>query len=203
MKLTIIIPVYNQEELVIRCLDSIPKHDDLEIIAVNDGSTDNTLKVLKDYAKNCPQLKVVSFRNNKGVSCARNKGIELAQGRYILFVDSDDYIYGDVFDEIYADELDHCTDIIFYNMEDNNHHLFAVDKHRIFNRVGAFKFIRTNFLGDLRYKKNLQFGEDADFHEKLMMKNPTFRCTDKLMYHYNFPREGSLTYIAQHTPKKS
>lgn len=196
MKLSVIIPVYNQEELVIRCLDSIPKHDDMEIIAIDDGSEDNTLKVLKDYAKKCPQLKVVSFKQNKGVSAARNKGLNLAQGDFILFIDSDDYIYGDVFDEIYNEELGHSIDIVFYDMEDNNNTVYVVDHHRIFNRVGAFKFVRKKFIGNLRFKKGLQYGEDSEFHTKLMLKNPTFRCTGKVMYHYNYPREGSLTYLA-------
>lgn len=192
MKVSVIIPVYNQEELVIRCLDSIPKRDDVEIIVINDGSTDDTLKVLNEYKSKYPNLKIKSYKNNKGVSYARNKGIETSTGEYLIFIDSDDYIIPDVFNDIVDNELQ-LVDIVFYNMIDNQGNEYIVDKYRVMNRVGAFKFVNRDFIGDTRYKVKVQVGEDALFHESLMVKAPTFKCTGKLMYHYNFPRKGSLT----------
>lgn len=196
MKVSIIIPVYNQEELIIKCLDSIPKRDDIEIIVVNDGSTDKTLESLFSYRKIYPKLNIVSYKVNHGVSYARNKGIDKSIGEYVLFIDSDDYIYPDVFNDIVDNDLD-FVDIIFYNMVDNQGTEYKVDKYRTMNRVGAFKFVSKKFIGNTRYKLNVQYGEDSMFHQELMFKNPTFKCTDKLMYHYNFPRVGSLTNLYQ------
>ena len=192
MKVSIIIPVYNQEELIVKCLDSIPKRDDIEIIVVNDGSKDKTLDSLFSYRKKYDKLKIISYKVNHGVSYARNKGLDKATGQYVLFIDSDDYIYTDVFNDIVDNDLE-FVDIVFYNMEDNDGNEYIVNKHRTMNRVGTFKFVKRSFIGDTRYKVNLQCGEDALFHESLMIKSPTLRCTEKLMYHYNFPRKGSLT----------
>ena len=192
MKVSVIIPVYNQEELIIRCLDSIPKREDVEIIVINDGSTDNTLNTLEEYKKNYSKLNIITYENNEGVSYARNKGIDAALGDYLLFIDSDDYIYPDVFNDIVDNDLK-IVDIVFYDMIDAKGNRFIVDKHRAMNRVGAFKFVSKKFIGDTRYKYRVQSGEDAIFHEKLMFKSPTFVCTGKLMYYYNFPRKGSLT----------
>ena len=196
MKVSIIIPVYNQEKLIVRCLDSIPKRDDIEIIVINDGSEDKTLDTLYAYRKKYPKLKIISYKVNHGVSYARNKGIEKAEGRYILFMDSDDYLFPDVFNDIVNNDLD-FVDIVFYNMIDNEGNEYIVDKHRVMNRVGAFKFVLKRFIGDTRYKVGVQRGEDAIFHEALMIKAPTLKCTQKLMYHYNYPREGSLTDLYQ------
>lgn len=94
MKLSIILPVYNVEEYLEECLESLVKQDysDFEILAVNDGSKDNSLKILKKYEKKYPKILKVYDKENGGVSTARNYGMEKAKGKYIFFVDSDDYI---------------------------------------------------------------------------------------------------------------
>ena len=94
MKLSIILPVYNVEAYLEECLESLvnQNYSDYEILAVNDGSKDNSLKILKKYEKKYPKLLHVYDKENGGVSTARNYGIEKAKGKYIFFVDSDDYI---------------------------------------------------------------------------------------------------------------
>ena len=200
MKVSVIIPVYNQEELIVRCLDSIPKRDDIEIIVINDGSTDKTLDTLFAYRKKYPKLNIISYKVNHGVSYARNKAIEKSQGKYIIFIDSDDYIYPEVFNDIVDHDLE-FVDIVFYDMIDNQGTEYKVDNYRTMNRVGAFKFVSRKFIGDTRFKVGIQRGEDAMFHEALMIKSPTLKCTGKLMYHYNFPRKGSLTDLYQRSGK--
>ncbi len=95
LKLSIIIPVYNTEKYVGECLDSCLEQDiprnEYEIICVDDGSTDGSLKILTEYSEKYSNIHVYS-QKNQGVSAARNTGIDIAQGKYIWFVDSDDYI---------------------------------------------------------------------------------------------------------------
>lgn len=94
MKISIIVPVYNVEEYLEECLESLvnQNYSDYEIIAVNDGSTDNSLKILKKYEKKHKKLIKVYDKENGGLSSARNFGIEKSKGKYLFFVDSDDYI---------------------------------------------------------------------------------------------------------------
>ena len=91
--LSVIVPVYNVEDHLVKCLDSIINQTfkDLEIILVNDGSTDNSAKICDDYAEKDARIKVI-HQQNSGVSTARNRGIDLAAGDYITFVDSDDWL---------------------------------------------------------------------------------------------------------------
>lgn len=98
-KITVIIPVYNVENYLERCLKSIlyNTYTNLEIICVNDGSTDNSKKILEDYSKRDKRVVVIN-KKNAGVSSARNAGIKIATGEYIAFVDSDDWIHEKYFE---------------------------------------------------------------------------------------------------------
>ncbi len=91
MRFSIIIPAYNAEAFLPRCLDSIfsQEFDDYEVIVINDGSTDNTASILEEYSSKHPNLHVLT-QSNQGMATARNRGLEAVQGDYILFVDSDD-----------------------------------------------------------------------------------------------------------------
>ena len=92
-KISVIVPIYNVEDYLHRCVDSIinQTYTNLEIILVDDGSPDNCLKICDEYAKKDSRIKVV-HKKNGGLSDARNAGLEIATGEYIGFVDSDDYI---------------------------------------------------------------------------------------------------------------
>mgnify|MGYP001516330436 CR=1 FL=1 len=93
IKVSVIVPVYNVKKYLAKCLDSIIAQTlkDIEIICVNDGSTDGSDKVLEEYKKKDARIQVVN-RKNGGLSAARNTGMPYAKGKYIGFVDSDDYI---------------------------------------------------------------------------------------------------------------
>ena len=92
-KVSIIVPVYNSENYVVRCLDSIFRqtYADIEVICVDDGSTDNSLSVLKQYQSDHPQLRII-HRTNGGLSAARNTGLKNSIGKYVMFCDSDDTV---------------------------------------------------------------------------------------------------------------
>lgn len=104
MKVSIIIPVYNAEKYIIKCLDSILRDnyfDGLEVICVNDGSADNSLSLINNYDAPDGALKIIS-QENKGVSSARNTGLANAVGEYVMFVDADDYITQNTLKDIFT-----------------------------------------------------------------------------------------------------
>ena len=91
--ISITIPIYNVSKYLPKCLNSIFGQDfkDFEVICVNDGSTDSSLNILKEFSKIYPNLKIIT-QKNQGLSVARNTGMEQAQGEYIMFVDADDFL---------------------------------------------------------------------------------------------------------------
>ena len=102
-KVSIIVPVYNEEEYVSTCLDSLINQtlDDIEIILIDDNSTDNSLNILLDYARKYPNIRVYHNEKNIGQGASRNRGLSLVTGEYIGFVDSDDYIRNTMYEDMY------------------------------------------------------------------------------------------------------
>ena len=116
LKLSVLIPVWNQEELVIRALDSIPRRDDIEVLVRDDSSDDGTLAAVRQYKKNNSDLnlKVFSNRSNKGFGYTVNKLVASATGEYIYIMDSDDFLYTEKFNYV----VDHLTgeyDVVYVN----------------------------------------------------------------------------------------
>jgi glycosyltransferase involved in cell wall biosynthesis len=101
--ISVIIPVYQVEAYLRRCLDSVINQTlrEIEIICINDASPDGSLQILEEYAAKDNRIKIITFEQNKGVSVARNTGVEMAQGKYIGFVDSDDYVDLDFYEKLY------------------------------------------------------------------------------------------------------
>ena len=94
VKVSIIVPIYNTEKYLIKCLDSLVNQTltDIEILLINDGSTDNSQKIIDEYVKKYPNICRCFRQENSGQACARNVGINSARGDFIAFVDSDDYV---------------------------------------------------------------------------------------------------------------
>lgn len=189
MKVSVIIPVYNQEKLLKRAVDSIPLDEDLEVIIVNDGSTDNTRQVIESLIKH-PKIRGYDMLVNEGVANARNFGIEVAKGEYLLMLDADDWLFKDNFKKCLS--LLNGTDMVYFNLEINNGSLMRVTNNSKRGYCGATKFIRADFLGSTRYPKDMRTGEDWYLNEELLEKEPTEIFTDLTVKHYDFPREGSL-----------
>ena len=114
MLFSIIIPVYNVEKYLRECLDSVKGQTspDWEAVCVNDGSTDGSEFILKEYAKKDSRFRIVT-KTNGGLSSARNAGLEIAKGEFIGFVDSDDWVDINCLSSIY-NQIDGC-DILFFN----------------------------------------------------------------------------------------
>ena len=126
IRVSIIMPVYNVEKYLRQCLDSLFSQTlkSIEIIAVNDGSTDNSLQILEEYQRNNPQIMTIYTTENKGVSHARNYGMAKASGEYILFVDSDDFIEPDMCEKLYNKAVTDNNDIVIctrYNVYEDMH----------------------------------------------------------------------------------
>jgi len=117
-KVSVIVPVYNTEKYLAKCLDSLISQTlkDIEIICVDDCSSDKSLEVLKKYADGDDRIKVIDFKENKGVSAARNAGLDFAQGEYVGFVDSDDYVASDFYEKLYHKAKDTRSDVVKGNI---------------------------------------------------------------------------------------
>ena len=113
-KVSVIIPVNNTEKYITKCLDSVINQTlkDIEIICVNDSSTDNSLSILKEYAKKDNRLKLIDLPQNQGAGDAKNAGLKLVQGEYLGFVDSDDYIDLNYYEELYNKAKENDADIV-------------------------------------------------------------------------------------------
>ena len=116
MKVSVIIPAYNIEDYIGRCLESIIKQTlkDIEIIVVNDGSNDNTLAIINVFARKDNRIKIVD-KKNKGSIEARKSGFKVANGEFILFIDGDDWIENDCLEILYDNVKKNNSDIVLYN----------------------------------------------------------------------------------------
>ena len=115
-KISIIIPMYNAEKYIARCLESVinQSFNDIEIIIVNDGSTDKSLEICRKYAEVDERIVILNKENN-GVSVARNQGMNVATGEYVMFVDSDDWIDESMCQDLYKRISECNADICFCN----------------------------------------------------------------------------------------
>ena len=113
VKISVIIPVYNVEKYLEKCLHSVCNQTlkDLEIICINDGSTDKSGQILKDFAKKDKRIVLIEHKSCEEVSIARNNGLKLAHGKYIGFVDSDDWISPDFYEKLYTSAENFGTDV--------------------------------------------------------------------------------------------
>lgn len=114
-KVSVIVPVYNVEKYLEKCLDSLINQtlEDIEIICVNDGSTDNSLAILQEYQTKDNRIKIIT-QENKGLSGARNTGMRHVTGKYVLFVDSDDWIEIDTLESLFSYSVKFKLDITMY-----------------------------------------------------------------------------------------
>ena len=144
-KVSIVIPVYNVEKYLRRCLDSILAQDfaDTEVICVNDGSTDTSPSILEEYAARCPNIRVLT-QPNRGLGAARNAGLDAADGEYIIFVDSDDFLAPGYFSAAVGKLEADGADLVMFNPILYDHrtgqtrpYRSMIDFYR-FSRAGGF-----------------------------------------------------------------
>lgn len=212
-KVSVIIPVFNVENYLAECLDSILNQtfQDTEIICIDDASTDGSMDILKAYALQEPKIIIVQNEQNGGLAYTRNRGIERASGDFILFVDSDDYIEKDLITTVVenADNVDMvCFD---YKKKDeiwnsDDRHMFHVGNGRYKAREFFMDSVKENsivysawsklYRRDFIMKENIRFingirYEDIVFCFLCMMKADTVYCIPDKKYVYRI-RDNSI-----------
>lgn len=217
-KISIIVPVYNVEKYLEKCLYSLVNQtmQDIEILVVNDGSKDNSQRIIDGFQAKFPNKIKGFIKENGGLSDARNYGIERASGDFIGFVDSDDYVTSTMFGEMYALATKHAAQMVICNLQkvdeqgnviqkltqipnmpekiDLKHHL------SVFSDIGYFacnKIFRKELFANARFKKGVHF-EDIQLIPQLLLKCETLAQTQN--YHYQYlERTDSITKT--HTEK--
>ena len=136
--ISIIVPIYNSENYIKKCLDSIlaQTYSNLEVILIDDGSTDNSYNICKDYQKKDNRI-VLLQQKNAGVSRARNHGLEVAKGEYIGFVDSDDYIEPEMYEILLNSIIESNSKIAIcnYYYENEDSKLYCGDSIKILKKL--------------------------------------------------------------------
>ena len=195
IKLSILTPVWNQEELVIKGLDSIPRRDDIEVIVRDDGSTDNTLANLRKYKDEHPELNLRVYSNGKnlGVAATANKLLSAAKGEWFHFLMSDDTVLTNNYSGLIEKLYNFDGDILAMDLLVNNGDIWHLDESKDEAWCAqACRFIRRSFVEGIKYPEKVKAGEDWFFHQEIRKRNPKVEYSGVVAYRYNFPREGSL-----------
>ena len=184
-KVSIIIPAYNSEEYIRRALESIPKRDDIEVIVIDDGSSDRTFEIASEY-------NVIVFHNedNMGIGYSRNLAIFMAIGEYIMFFDSDDEIVGDNFNK--AIEMLDGSDIVYYDLMQNDGVRLHLTPETKGIYPGAVKFIKKTYIDKFEYPTVRKY-EDVKFNGMLNSIEHSEKYTNLVVVNYNFPRYDSTS----------
>ena len=195
VKLSIAVCVYNQHELILRALQSIPNRNDIEVVIVNDGSNDGTEASIFSWMENSHNFSVKYIKNetNRGIGYTRNVALQNCTGEYMATLDSDDYFITDKFEKV-MDCLD-GSDIVWHNLQNNSGAIYYLNEST--DRMWcAFttKCVKRSLFEGLEFKEEHRICEDYFMNEELFKKNPTKRYTNIVAYHYNWPREGSLCW---------
>lgn len=212
-KVSILIPIYNVERYLNQCLDSIVNQtlQDIQIICLNDGSTDCSLKILKEYAKNDPRIIIVD-KKNSGYGDSMNLGLSRANGEYIGIVESDDYIELDAFEKLYNLAKKHNADVArsnYYHYKDGKNTKYSyVDPHDINRLIDPERRIwifyqapaiwsaiyKRSFINENKIKFLPTPGasyQDTGFNFKVWVSTKRAVFTEAAFLHYRLDNESS------------
>jgi len=180
MKVSVIVPVYNTELYISRCIESCLNQtlDDIEIILVDDYSKDNSREIILEYSKKYPsKIRYIFQTTNQRQGAARNRGMEIAKGEYFIFVDSDDWIEPDMCEVLYNKAVDTDSDMV------GSHYYKSWDDRHEENRVN----LKENMYGDMDYcKKNLYTKNYGMFWTRIykaeFLKNAKLNFPENIFY---------------------
>ena len=210
---SVLIPAYNAEKTIHRCLDSVlaQTYCDIEVIIVNDGSKDSTLAELHMYEKKDERVKVID-QPNCGVAATRNVALDNAIGDYILYVDADDWIEPNMLESLL--KLADDADIVFCGNDnanttnevkqidnaeidiwDNARQLLEFVKHKQMNGMLWNKLIRRSITEGCRFNEKTGYGEDAEFLWQVLKKSEKMVVTNEILYHHTL-EETSISHLS-------
>ena len=193
MKVTIVSVFWNEEQFVDKLLDSVPRRDDVEVIARDDASTDGTYAKLLAYKEAHPELNLTVLHDDVNHGCFYNVNrlLECATGEYIHFLDGDDWLLTDAYNRAVAQLFG--EDCVYIDLQINNGYIFhlAPETRKIFC-APTTKFVRREFAKGIWFPEDRINDGDWFYNEELLARNPNCKYTGIVAYHYNNPREGSL-----------
>ena len=209
IKISIIIPVYNTGKYLEKCLNSVISQNlrEIEIIIINDCSTDNSLNIIEKYKKIDNRIILINKEKNEGLSAARNSGLEISKGEYILHIDSDDWIEQNYFKDMYEIAIKYEADMVIsdYYTDFNNGKIFYIqDQKEIKNfKINRIKTIENIFLSKaypcvwnkliriklykdnkIKHPKEISLGEDLAVTPRLIYDSNKIIKLNKAYYHY-------------------
>lgn len=196
VKVSVIVPVYNVEPYLDKCLSTLVSQtlEDMEIIVVNDGATDNSQRIIEDYARKYPKIKAY-IKKNGGLSDARNYGLQYASGEYIGYIDSDDYVETDMFELLYNKAKENDSDIVECNlrhtypdMEDieigkkiqDKKEMLMFGRSVVWNKIYKREWLLNT---GVIFPKGLVY-EDVEFFLKLVPHIRRYSYVDDASVHY-------------------
>lgn len=205
-KISVIIPIFNAENWISRCLNSIlnNSYENLEIICINDGSTDKSIDLLREFEKKDKRIIVVD-QSNAGVSAARNKGLEIAKGAYISFVDADDWIHRDFFkimmNAIEDTDIVHCGAIrcdsvlpdkdimnicknVFYYSEQSN---IEIPRRECWGML-----YKRSVINNIKFPLGVKMAEDKVFLNQVFCNVASITMLDCNLYYYYLNTESAI-----------
>ena len=211
--ISVIVPVYNTEKYLRRCIDSILSQTftDFELLLINDGSTDSSGEICDQYAAKDERIRVF-HKENGGVSSARNVGLDEAKGEWIAFVDSDDYLLSNALDlitDLENEDFVICSyqrfienqnplSVIYESCRLNTQSLkrfYSLNLHTAILRTPWGKFFRKELIGNLRFNESIRVGEDTLFVIDYSIRVCSCKILDKVSYAY---REYGVSFFSKY-----
>lgn len=213
-KISIVVPAYNAQNCIGRCLESLinQTYENIEIIVVNDGSSDNTQSICETYAQKDSRIKVY-HQKNAGPSVARSKGIDFATGEYIGFVDADDIIEPSMYETMLAGMLEHnaqlaVSDVNVVTNKGKQIECLSENGREVLNRAEMMdiffnkpllcfsvwnKLFARELIGDLRFDNSISMSEDQKFMYEVLKKANRILHEPTAFYSYDTTQGNSLT----------
>lgn len=205
IKLSIIMGVHNQEELAINALKHMPVRDDVEVLVIDNASTDGSLAAVRKYKEEHPELNLTIFANKRMVNpCVNgNKLIELSHGEYFHLHCDDDYIITPEFNRVIDEYLysNENYDVVAFDLRQNDGFCLPVnaDTHTWRSSFIA-RLVKKSFVQKygLKMREEKYGEEDQYFNHEILEHDPKIVFTGITAYHYNYPREGSISWLFAH-----
>ncbi len=212
-KISVIVPYYNRKDYIVECVESLISQtypiDSMELIFVDDGSTDNTTEILKEYEERFPEnIMIVELPENSGgrAGYVRNIGVSYASGDYIMFVDSDDVVDAGILEKMHALSVEYSADVVSANMqmfagekvlmtEAKDDRFFDVSDGQSFidllasegtdGHIGA-RLYRRSFLDEygIRFNDDRHVSEDTGFNLRCLLNLSRYYRTSEVLYYY-------------------